>query len=688
MNPQSMADLRKEQGLFDRAALMPRPVRKRPHGPHRALEIEQRATTASLHPDLPDTPAWTYDGLLPGPVVVVRSGDRVEVTHEHDIVGTMPYRHVVVDDAVGGSMNDAGAEHPSQDPGDVEEAQHVDDLHAFTVVHLHGAPSGPDSDGWAENVIGFGQERRDEYEFPRESWPMADHAGTTSTIYRSGTAPTYWYHDHGMAVTRFNVYAGLAGAWLVRDPLEQHLGLPVDEDREIPLLLADRNFETTDDTADGALTGRLLHKVQTGVREAFAPVNLVNGLVWPRCDVSRRVHRLRILNGSNARTYRLHFHAQVDAADEPGTPLPAAAVQQVGTDGGLLGRAVPLPGGALVLSPGERADVLVDFGLLSEEVQHVVVWNSAPAPWGGTPLTGAPNASDPDGFLVTPHVMRFDLQCGAVPRPGLGGRSIEAMALDPDFRRVPLDHHDLPADHGHTVIALLEEQEILRDDTGAPRLTATGEVITHPMLFLHEVVPVDLADRHGCNMYEQRVDGVDPADPTVVLPASRRAGIRLTLPGDPTVYVTIGKRFNDGSMVMATQGAWHLWKVVNLSPDTHPFHVHLTQFQATSRVLLTPSVSPLDPGVTREIDLVASMPGLLDANEEGWKDTFRVNPGARDADDNVLTAEMVTIMGSFAAHAGRYMYHCHILEHEDVEMMRQLTVLPADVMAFMGGHHH
>lgn len=329
------------------------------------------ATTAVVHPDLPPTPAWTYDGMLPGPVVVVRSGERINVTHEHNIAGTLAYRHVVVDDDAGGTMNDAGCELPSTDPADLEESAHAAALHAYTVAHLHGAPSGPDSDGWAENVIGLGEERHVEYEFPRESWPMTDHDGTKSSAYRSGAAPMYWYHDHGMSVTRLNVYAGLAGAWLVRDPIEAHLGLPVDEEREIPLVLADRNFDTGDGTAAGPLTGDFLHKVQRGVREAFAPVNLVNGLAWPRCRVSRKVHRLRILNGSNARTYRLHFHAQTAQDDSPGSPLPASAVQQIGTDGGA--------------------------------------------------FTGADGDPDPDGFLVTPQVMRFDLTCSG-RHPGLGGR--------------------------------------------------------------------------------------------------------------------------------------------------------------------------------------------------------------------------------------------------------------------------
>ncbi len=649
--------------------------------------MEECATTAVVHPDLPATPAWTYDGLLPGPVVVVRAGERVQVTHEHNIAGTLPYRHLVVDDDAGGTMNDAGSDFLSVDPGDVEESDHAAALHAYTVAHLHGAASGPDSDGWAENVIGFGEERRDEYEFPRESWPMADHEGTCSAVYRSGAAPMYWYHDHGMSVTRLNVYAGLAGAWLVRDPIEQHLGLPVDEEQEIPLILSDRNFDTEDGTAAGPLNGRFLHKVQRGVREAFSPVNLVNGLAWPRCRVSRRVHRLRILNGSNARTYRLHFHAQKEPDGVHGTPLPANAIQQIGTDGGLLGQAIDLPDAALILSPGERADVLIDFGLLDNKVDHVVVWNSAPAPWGGGPLAGNVGDPDPDGFLVTPHVMRFDLHSEHC-HTGLRGRPIAAMPLDPDFRRVPTDHHNLPADHGHTTIALLEEQVIVRDHNGVPQKNSDGSVVTHPMLYLHEMVPQPMAELHGCNMYEQFVDAVDPADPTKLLLLSARAGIKLRLPGDSTVYVTVGKRFNDTTMAMAMQGSWHMWKVINLSPDTHPFHIHLSQFQALSRTLLTPDKGPLDPNATREITLISSASGKLDCNELGWKDTFRVNPGDRDTNDNVLTAEMVTVIGCFAAHAGRYMYHCHILEHEDTEMMRCFIVTPPDLMAFMGTRHH
>ena len=66
-------------------------------------------------------------------------------------------------------------------------------------------------------------------------------------------AAMLWYHDHVMGVTRFNVYAGLAGLWIVRDERERELELPEGPPYEVPLLLSDRNFDVDD---DGRLTGR------------------------------------------------------------------------------------------------------------------------------------------------------------------------------------------------------------------------------------------------------------------------------------------------------------------------------------------------------------------------------------------------------------------------------------------------
>ncbi len=123
---------------------------------------------------------------------------------------------------------------------------------------------------------------------------------------------------------------------------------------------------------------------------------------------------------------------------------------------------------------------------------------------------------------------------------------------------------------------------------------------------------------------------------------------------------------------MVAYGSTEVWKILNLTEDTHPFHVHLVQFQALSRKRY--DVAGFDSasgGTTAPVTFQEH--GELDANETGWKDTLRVNPG-----------ELVSIAATFDGYTGRYMYHCHLLEHEDHDMMRPFVVMPADAMAAMG----
>lgn len=497
----TFAELSQRERLFERSALMPRPARARAVPGEDPVILVERNATVSLHPQLSPTPVWTYAGQFPGPVIEVDAGSRVDVVVHNELAGSIPFAHVVVDTASGGSMNDAGSERASEADADLTEAANVAALDAWTVLHLHGAPTDADSDGWTENVIGLGQRRRRSYEFPRERWTLQPAHALSARELRSGAAPMYWYHDHAMAATRFTVYAGLAGTLLVRDLLETQLGLPVDPELEIPLLLMDRGLATADDRADGALTGALLHKVETETRECFAPVNLVNGLAWPRIAVTPRVHRLRIVNGANARTYRLHFLA-VDGPSA-GAAVGADAVQQIGTDGGLLGHAVDLPFGSLTLSPGERADVLVDFGwLASTGVTRVDVLTSAPAPFGGDPSSavGDPRTADPAAYLPVPEVMRFEIspgtaQSGIVDAAGTR-RPIAGLPLDPAFTRIGSAGTDLPLGHGETLVALREEGG---------------------MLYLHELVEEEYANLHSLNLYAATTSGM-------------RQGIRLTLP--------------------------------------------------------------------------------------------------------------------------------------------------------------
>src|SRR6202007_2023259 len=114
-----------------------------------------------------------------------------------------------------------------------------------------------------------------------------------------------------------------------------------------------------------------------------------------------------------------------------------------------------------------------------------------------------------------------------------------------------------------------------------------------------------------------------------------------------------------------------IWRLINLTGDTHPIHVHLDAFQVLDR--FPAAVSVPDDGIATKATSATvrigqtpddGVPHALDDNERGLKDTVRVNPN-----------EVVDIVVKFEVFAGRYMYHCHILEHEDADMMRPFVVM-------------
>jgi FtsP/CotA-like multicopper oxidase with cupredoxin domain len=185
-----------------------------------------------------------------------------------------------------------------------------------TVVHLHGGRTPADSDGFATDTVAPGESRT--YMYPNRQ-----------------RACTLWYHDHAMDRTGENMYRGLAGFYIVED--DEELALPLPKGPfDVPLILQDRTFN-----ADGSL--RYDTNGHTGVE---GNVMLVNGVPWPRMDVSTRRYRFRILNGSNARLFQL--------ALSNGDPFTL-----IGTDGGLLPEPVAVKN--LPLSMAERVEVVVDF---------------------------------------------------------------------------------------------------------------------------------------------------------------------------------------------------------------------------------------------------------------------------------------------------------------------------------------
>ncbi len=546
------------------------------------LRIQMRPAQVQLHSELPPSEVWTYEGSLPGPTIEVSRGQRVQVEWINAIPADEPYPITAVTAPDGTQME------PSRSGRSANQI--VARLSPWTVVHLHGGRTAAVSDSWTENATFSGQ-------------------STTSDYANDQQATLLWYHDHAMGITRFNVYTGLAGLYIIRDAEEAALHLPAGP-YEIPLLIQDRNLETA---PDGSLTGRLLHKIEDGTMEFFGPFTLVNGTIWPHLPVEARQYRLRLLNGSNARLYRLVL------LDESGSPV-HEQIKQIGTDGGLLGQPVDLPRDGLLLAPAERADLIVDFRALPG--QRLTLVNTAGAPFDNSPATQPPGTPDLENRLPHPEVMEFRVSSRPVDDP-----FVLPTALSSSYRR--LEHDRLPPAHQHRVVAMVEYPD--------------------GMLTFHELAEVP--------------DGGAAAGEALMAIADEQ--------GKTVRYRTIARQFEDTVNWFVAYGSTEVWSILNLTEDTHPFHVHLVQFQALSRDLYNKDGFHPATGATT-VPISFQGHGTLDANELGWKDTVRVNPG-----------EMVSIAATFDGFTGRYMYHCHILEHEDHDMMRPFIVMPAAALASM-----
>ncbi|MBO9625016.1 MAG: multicopper oxidase family protein [Microbacterium sp.] len=267
-------------------------------------EITARSAVAELLPGV-QTTIHAYDGRMPGPLIVSRRGTPVIVRVRNEL----PFP---------------------------------------VTTHLHGGRTPAVHDGFPTDLV-----------LPVGGWPHPlAHEGRIAEGGRDYVYPldqraaTLWYHDHRMDFTGAQVWLGLAGMHLHRDEEEDALSLPRG-DREVPLMIADRAFD-----ADGSLMYPAVDRdlaVVGGVTGGFhdgvlGDVILVNGRAWPELEVEPAQYRLRLVNASNARWYRLTLDGL--AHDEPG-------FVQIGGDGGLL--AAPVRHRALQLAPGERFDVVVDF---------------------------------------------------------------------------------------------------------------------------------------------------------------------------------------------------------------------------------------------------------------------------------------------------------------------------------------
>jgi len=420
-----------------------------------------------------------------------------------------------------------------------------------SIVHWHGLDVPEAADGHPRLAVDGGK----------------DYVYDFEVVNRAGT---YWYHPHPHMRTGAQAYQGMAGVIVVSDPEEDALGLPSGE-AEIVCVLQDRRFDAKNQlvyASSGAAAGGGMGRAGGmgrggemgrggGMGAMMETVNgwlgdrvFVSGMHQPRRRLDRRTYRLRLLNGSNARIYKLGW--------SDGTPFTI-----LGGDGGLLERARMRT--ALTLAPGQRADVLLDcaerragsaFGLRSlaypaSAVGHVGMMGET------SPL--------PQGAAI--ELMTFEVSSSAGPTVSVPGRLCTPpetwrARTDAPVRRVPL--------------TFMRMEWLLGGRT------------------------YDLAD----------------------------------VAADETVAA----------------GSTHIWEFRN-EPNpmgmamAHPIHVHGTQFRVLSR-----------------------SGALGNALAEGLSDTH--------ANDTVLVlpGETVRVQITFSAYPGLYLYHCHILEHEDMGMMRNFRI--------------
>ncbi|MGH2571697.1 MAG: multicopper oxidase domain-containing protein, partial [bacterium] len=515
-------------------------------------EIEQQ-----LHPQLQPTTLWAYGtsqatATYPGATIVAARGVPIQVRWTNNL----PMNHLL-EDAVDSTLHMAMP----------EEGVPV-------AVHLHGGEVEPGSDGGPDAWFtpGFA-EKGPGWQYEVYTYPNAQRAFTT------------FYHDHALGMTRLNVYAGLAGGYVLLDPANEPEGLPTGA-YDLPLVIQDRMF-----TEDGELFypyegDNPEHPIWTP--EFFGDVMVVNGKVWPYLEVEPRMYRFRIINGSNSRVYSM-------ALAERTTSAPGPAFIQIASDGGLLAEPVTLnaPGDPhsprLVLATGERAEIVVDFAGWEPGTEFLLK-NVGKAPF-------------PNGESADPQTVGQIMLFRVVP------------LTDPDESAVP------------PVLATV-------DRLSDPTVTRT--------LTLNEIMGEE----------------------------------------GPLEAVLNGTPWDAPETETPVLGTTELWEIVNLTGDTHPIHIHLVQFQLLNRQRVNikryqaafdaanPEIPSDDITPVPVGPYLKGRPTAAPANESGWKDTFQMHPG-----------EVTRVLVRFATQEGEpfpfdataepgYVWHCHIVEHEDNEMMR------------------
>lgn len=437
------------------------------------------------------------------------------------------------------------------------------------VTHWHGMHVPADMDGHPMYAIEPGQTYFYEFEILNR-------------------ASTYWFHPHTHDLTAPQVYAGMAGLFIVSDEEEHSLGLPAGE-YDIPLVLQDRTF-------DGDNQLRYVTHPMQRMMGFLGDRIMINGRPDFALDVEARPYRLRCLNGSNSRIYKLAW--------QDGTPQVV-----IGTDGGLLEK--PERRAYVMLAPGERVDLWVDFS--GRKVGSEMVLRSLS-------FSGAGHMMHGGGHGMGMRGGRGGMGGGRHGMMGRGGMGMGGMGA--------MMGGALPAGSNYPLLKVRIAKEARGGRTLPQRLAGIPRLKVESAANAQTPRPIALAMGH----MSPRLNGRS-YEMNNILPIEK-------IPVNTLQLIDIFHQSMGGGHGM--MGMMHM---------PHPIHLHGQQFQVVSR-----SVSPEHQNV---YDTVKD--GYVDS---GWKDTVLVMPGER-----------VRILKPFDDFPGRFMYHCHNLEHEDLGMMRDFLVV-------------
>lgn len=575
------------------------------------------------------------------------------------------------------------------------------------VTHLHGAKVKADSDGWPLWPAGFSG---NPYGFPNHLHYVYDNDQRAAML---------WFHDHAMDNTAVQVHAGLAGLYFVRDASDDAIfGLIGGKSQEIPLVIQDRifdcGFQNLNFWAGVPTTGGGFERP-----EYLGETVFVNGRPWPFAPAQRKVYRLRVLNGSNARSYALALidpsgWASMSAAD-PSRVWYSDLLTVIGNDGGLSSVSrTPAQTGHILIAPGERLDLLLDLSSVNPEVTprlrlvNLAVGSAAAGDWPQAIFRSSEDLDFPtpmqpvasslaslkgkgDAFdrtllavlcnLGPANVMEFCIDSAATPAPALDKGALDTMLASFASQDGFLwNGSTLGADPANGPVMANRFIVLMNNtDPNAPSPSpCTGEDYRDTQIW-------ELSRTPGPNAaFDIPFDVPMAANPPVGAPSAAtpyyvtRSAFFHTYPAAKRIdQPPYGYDLLNANVITAKAGTYERWYVANIGnqqpltagvtdpgadnatvvPDMHPFHMHLVNFVVERRWRLNSKTGVFD-------ETTGARP--LDLDGVARHDTVRVQSN-----------ELLELLVYFPpGYSGRYPYHCHLVEHEDMGMMSHFEVKP------------